>query len=295
MKANNQTKVRDITIHDLKPLTAKMLDSKIAGDITLNAFLEIQCNRLSESGSLHVYSTIHTSAFVHLKENRSINEAHVLALISSFETDGYLFTVVYVNEKLQIIDGQHRCEAARRKGLPVYFALMPGWGMKEVTILNVNSRNWTILDFMETHAKSGNPNYVRFRDFYEAHDFDITTCQLIVTGRRSGGYAATDSFRLGNMQIDEQQITDAYLKAKKLSCMQDFHPKGWKSRNFVKAMLLLFNTRGYDHDHLVQKFQTYPEVMLVGAKSLRVDEYIQVFLNKYNFRRLKDRIETVMQ
>ncbi|GAA4461808.1 hypothetical protein GCM10023093_07210 [Nemorincola caseinilytica] len=211
--------------------------------------------------------------------------------MNSFERDGYLFTVIYLNERLEIIDGQHRYEAARRKGLPLHFMIMPGWGMREVTILNVNSRDWTITDFMETHAKAGNPNYVRFREFYLAHDFDVTTCQLLVTGRRSGRHASTDEFRKGLMQVDEQQVTEAYLKAKKMASMQPYHPNGWKSRNFVEAMLILLGTKGYDHEHLVLKFKTYPDILLAGAKSLRIEEYLRIFMDKYNFRRMKDKLE----
>jgi hypothetical protein len=169
--------------------------------------------------------------------------------------------------------------------------VMPGWGIKEVTILNMNSRNWTILDFMETHAKAGNPNYIRFKEFFDANEFDVTVCQLIITGKRSGGYASTDEFRLGHMQIDEQHMTDAWLKAKKIAEFRQFHPQGWKSRHFVEAMLSLFAAKGYDQAHMIAKLTTYPELMLIEARSLRVDEYLRVFLDKYNFRRMKDRIE----
>jgi len=130
-----------------------------------------------------------------------------------------------------------------------------------------------------------------FKEFYEAYKFDIITCQLIVTGHRSGGYALTDSFRIGLMQLDEQQITDAYIKAKKIADIAIHHPLGWKSRNFVKAMLALFYVREYYHEHMLLKLQTYPVVMLANAKLLRVDEYLQILLEKYNFRRIKDRIE----
>jgi len=195
------------------------------------------------------------------------------------------------NENMQIIDGQHRFEAAKRSGLPVFFMVMPGWGIKEVTILNVNSRNWTIVDFMETHAKSGNPNYIRFKEFYDAHEFEITVCQLIVAGKRSRGTVSFDKFRNGLMVVDEQQITDAYLRAKKIMELKQFHPHGWRSRNFVEALLILLNTKNYDHAHLFDKLTLYPEVLLVQARSLRVEEYLKLFMDKYNFRRTKNRIE----
>jgi hypothetical protein len=279
-----------IVIRGIKNLTAGMLSHEIVTGTTLAEFLKKECTVLTD-GDFKVYSTKNCTFFKCLEENRFINEAHVRSLMESFEKDGYLFTILYVNEKLQIIDGQHRFEAAKRKGLPVHFMIIPKWGLREVTTLNVNSRNWTINDFMEAHAKGGNPNYVRFKEFFDAHEFDVTVCQLIITGQRTRGHAAIDKFRSGQMQVDEQQITDAFIKAKKMLDFKTFHPHGWKSRNFTEATLVLFNVRGYDHSHMVEKLRNYPELLLQEARSLRVEEYHKIFLDKYNFRKQKNKIE----
>jgi len=281
---------KDIVIRSIKKLTEKALASEIAENTTLGDFLAYKCTTHG-TNEYAIYSTTEWAYFKLLEENRFVNEAHVEALMNSFVKDGYLFTILYVNENMQIIDGQHRFEAAKRSGLPVYFMVMPGWGIKEVTILNVNSRNWTIVDFMETHAKSGNPNYIRFKEFYDAHEFEITVCQLIVAGKRSRGTASFDKFRTGLMIVDDQQITEAYLRAKKIMELKQFHPHGFRSRNFVEAILILLNTKNYDHAHLIEKLTLYPEVLLVQARSLRVEEYLKLFLDKYNFRRTKNRIE----
>lgn len=288
MTATNTTEKR-ISIRSIAELTNEMLRKELSIDIMLGTFLATECQIMAD-GVLSIYLTATHTVFKRLEENRLINEAHVLSLMDSFSKDGHLFTMVFVNEKMEIIDGQHRFEAAKRMDLPVYFMVMPGWGIREVTILNMNSRNWTIVDFMETHAKAGNPNYIRFKEFFDAHEFDVTVCQIIIIGRRSGGHAS-DDFRLGKTQIDEQQLTDAYIKAKKIMGLASFHPNGWKSRHFVDAMLILLNVKGYDHEHMIAKLTAYPELMLKDAKSLRVEEYLRVLLDKYNFRRVKDRIE----
>ena len=289
MEVHN-TAEQEISIRNIRRLTERMLANEITDGMSLGTFLANECTVLT-SGDFKVYSTESWAYFKCLEENRYLNEAHIQALMDSFVKDGYLFTILYVNEKMQIIDGQHRFEAAKRKGLPVHFMVMPGWGIREVTILNVNSRNWTIIDFMETHAKSGNPNYVRFKEFFDANEFDVTVCQLIITGKRSKGYASIDKFRSGQMQVDDQQITGAYLKTKKIIELKPFHPHGWKSRNFVEAMLTLFNTKGYDHGHMITKLTLYPEFLLSAARSLRVEEYLRILQDKYNFRRQKDKIE----
>jgi len=236
-----------------------------------------------------VYKTTDYSGFSRLAENRELDERHVHTLMESFENDGYLFTVLYVNEKLELIDGQHRFEAAKRKHLPIYFIVMPHWGIKEVTVLNVNSRNWKMEDFLNTHAKSGNKNYIAFKEFYDKYSFDITTAQIIISGKRSGK-GAHDDFRSGEMKIDEGQITKAYIKARRIEEFKDFHPLGYKSRNCVEALLTLLNIKGFDHKHMISQLKKYPEVMLFDARSLRIDEYLKILVEKYNYRK-KEKIE----
>ena len=162
-------------------LTAHHQATKLLPTETIGQFLGSKCSRIA-NGTQKVFSTLHWKYFSFLKENRPINEGHILSLMDSFRKDGYLFTIVYVNEQMQIIDGQHRFEAARRLKLPIYFMVMPAWGIREVTVLNVNSRNWTMYDFLASYARAGNINYVRFKEFCDTHTFEITTNQILVLG-----------------------------------------------------------------------------------------------------------------
>lgn len=270
-------------------LTAGFLATKIAGNERLSQFLSKKCGQVS-SATLKIYSTAHMGYFTFLEENRPLNEAHVLSLMDSFVKDGYLFTIVYVNELLQVIDGQHRYEAARRLGLPISFMVMPGWGIREVTVLNVNSRNWTLYDFLVSYTRSGNPNYARFKQFCDQHAFELTTSQLIVTGKRAGRRSPNDSFRSGKLVVSEAQLSDAVSTAGKIADMQLFHPLGWKSRNFVEAMLTLFALKEYSHEGMLERLAAHPDLLLAKARSLRVDEYLKIFVEKYNYRRTHGQI-----
>ncbi len=264
------------------------LSSKVRGKESLSQFLNRKCMRIS-AGEPDLYRTNNLEYFDFLKESRMLNEAHVLSLISSYRKDGYLFTIIYVNEKLEVIDGQHRFEAAKRLGLPVYFMVMPGWGIREVIILNVNSSNWTLNDFLACYAKAGNENYIRFKEFSDSHPFEVTTSQVLMLGGGAAG-GTLDTFRLGKMVVTEQQVEDARKKAAKIADMQLFHPLGWTSRNFVEAMLKLFTLKGYEHLSMLDRLTAHPDVLLAKARSLRTDEYLQLFIDKYNFRRSSGQI-----
>jgi hypothetical protein len=277
----------------VKPLTSELLEKTVVPSTGryLSNFLCDECTVLPFD-DFKVYKTTDYKSFSHLKENRDLDEQHVHTLMESFRKDGYLFTILYVNEKIETIDGQHRFEAAKRLHLPVYFIVMPGWGIKEVAILNVNSRNWKMEDFMNTHAKGGNPHYVVFKKFFDQHEFDITAAQMILLGRRSKQGGSNDDFRTGKMVTTEEGVKSGYIKARKIAEMKDFHPHAWMSGKFVETMLTLFNTKGYDHGHMIHQLKKYPAVVLMNARSLRVEEYISILVEKYNLR-TKEKIEVV--
>lgn len=258
--------------------------------MALKTFLNKYCSIMSLV-QYQIYQTTQYNAITRLQENRDLNEAHVHALMQSFQKDGYLFTILYLNENLEMVDGQHRFEAAKRLHLPVYFIICPGWSIKEVAILNVNSKNWTMEDFMNTHAKSGNVNYVMFKDFFDKHPFDITTCQMIMFGKRSGGpHGVSDEFRSGKMVLEESDAKAANKKADMIEEFKDFHPLAWKSRNFVEAVLKIIRLKGYDQKHMIRQLKNYPDFQLREARSLRIEEYLQLLEAKYNHRK-KDKIK----
>ena len=55
--------------------------------------------------------------------NRKPNELHIKRLISSFK-ERYLFSPILVNEKMQIIDGQHRFLSAKELNLPINYLVV---------------------------------------------------------------------------------------------------------------------------------------------------------------------------
>jgi len=72
-----------------------------------------------------IFYTTDYSKFNTLAGNRQVNIAHVKKLESSFDEE-YLISPILVNEKFQIIDGQHRFEAAKNLKLPIYYYMIQG-------------------------------------------------------------------------------------------------------------------------------------------------------------------------
>ena len=88
-----------------------------------------------------VNSTNDYSKFKTLQGNRNVNSLHIRRLKESFK-EKYLLSPIVVNQNYEIIDGQHRFEAAKELNLPVNFIICNDYSLKEVQLLNTNMKNW---------------------------------------------------------------------------------------------------------------------------------------------------------
>lgn len=90
--------------------------------------------------NLTVLRTNDYEKFNHLSGNRIINELNLAKIKKSME-ENFLISPILVNEHLEIIDGQHRLQAVKELGFPVYYFVNKGYGLKEVQALNSNGKN----------------------------------------------------------------------------------------------------------------------------------------------------------
>lgn len=269
---------------ETKKLTSELLNqTKVAHNTYLRTFLKNYCKQSDLASNIFV--TTNLTLFTLLEENREVNPAHVAALVRSFK-ENYLPTIVYVNEYLQVIDGQHRVEAARKTAKPVIFCIQPGWGIKEVQILNVNSKNWTGEDFMVSFARTGNENYIQFRELFEKSHFPITILLSIVRNKPGDrGHDSKQIFIAGKLLFTEEMKLNALNRVAKIHEIGMYHPNGKSKRSFVDAVLSFISLPGYDHQLFLRQLRSYPDELLLQAKQLTEKAYFEIFEKVYNFKK----------
>lgn len=97
----------------------------------------------------------------------------------------YLICPIIVNEKMEIIDGQHRVEAAKHLNLPVYYIITDG-GLRQVQMLNANSKNWTIEDYINSYCDTGSESYKIYKEFKEYYKLPNKVCLTLLSGGDAG-------------------------------------------------------------------------------------------------------------
>jgi len=93
-----------------------------------------------------------------VKENRGINPKHVEGLVESMKTLDLNVPILVkkgVDNRLLIIDGQHRFEATKRLGKAIYYIEVASEvNIQQMRQLNENQSRWLTNDYLESYVKS---------------------------------------------------------------------------------------------------------------------------------------------
>lgn len=227
----------------------------------------------------NVYRTFDYDMFKYMHGNRKVRPNHLTKLIKSFK-DEQLLVPIIVNEKMEIIDGQHSFNAAMAVKGPIYFIIADGYGLRQVQKLNENNVNWSVDERMHSYCDSGLEDYVTYRDFKIKYAFGHQETIALLLGSTS---SFTQVFNDGNLKISN--LAKATELAEKIIQFKPYY-KGYKRKSFVYAYIQLVNkVKGFDHDEMIKKVARQSTLMVDCTNK---DEYLRLLEKIYNFHRGKN-------
>lgn len=97
-----------------------------------------------------VYETKDYSRFKIIDGNRELD--HVAKVKKSIEKVGYLYCPILVNEKWEIVEGQHRYTACKELGLPIMYVMQNGLSIKQVQALNTCAKQWNTKNHIHAYS-----------------------------------------------------------------------------------------------------------------------------------------------
>jgi hypothetical protein len=229
--------------------------------------------------------------FKTLDGNRPVNEGHVRRLMESFKRK-YLKTPIFVNSKNYVVDGQHRLEAAKRLGLPVYYLKVNGYELTEVQMLNTNNKTWMKSDYLNSYCNLGSKPYLQLREFSDNYpDFNLGTAEVIFTNSLSGadknnfvsigkGHSVRRIRPFEEGLLETKDLGKAYENAGKLMQYKPLFD-GFNTKTFVKIMISLFKKKNFDHETMIRKLEIQPGAL---KKCATADQYISLIEELYNYK-----------
>lgn len=223
-------------------------------------------------------------------ENRLTQETRdsrcsVAALAKSMKERGYLTAFpVIVDSEMRVYDGQHRLLAAKMAGVPVYYVVNNSIKIDDVRTAGAIARKWTLLDYIGSYVRAGNPHYQRLHVITAASPFDIGIARNIWAAAYSG---SKDNF--SSAIKDGSFVLTAEIEAKynellqRLTEIQSFSPGFVQTSRAALGALSLLSHPEYDHGRMKEKLG-YQSTRIVRCFSS--EEYSRLLYDIYNYKAL---------
>lgn len=207
-----------------------------------------------------IRSTDDYTVFNTVKGNRTVRPTHVKRLRLAIGTDpeSIKYNPLLVNEKWEVIDGQHRLEAIKQLELPVYYVQVKGLRLDNVQQLNSISKQWQPVDYARAFALLGNKNYAKYLEVKNNKELSINHDSLM-------RYLSLDNpitsvaFNEGKLRVDD--FNRSWQLLIQLREVGQFYPR-YNIRSFALAFLRFAREDHYDHVRMLAQLKKY------GAKYL---------------------------
>jgi hypothetical protein len=154
-----------------------------------------------------VLITSNYGKFKRLDGNRKLTQARAKKIKKSIQEVGYIPSPIITNEKYEVIDGQGRLQALQELELPVYYIVIPGIGIEECIAMNVNTSNWSVMDYIESHAETGNISYVYLLNLMKAHGKKLNQRVILsLSANKFDGIICSTSLFCPEIEKDVQRL-----------------------------------------------------------------------------------------
>ena len=230
------------------------------------------------------------SKFSFLVDNRQTARTHINKLKDAIQRNPEILEVqpILVNEKLEIIDGQHRFVAASELGLPISYTLVKGLNINTAREMNVLQRRWHMDDYAMSYAKAGDLNYKAYNEYRREHPGISGSLLITIMASSESGHPTTD-FRSGKFVIKREQADIEWLLAELEHIKEITNGEIPLSRAFVQALTKCIDNADFIYDTFLANLRTKPESFhrtSVVRDSLRMIEDIYNFKKSTNILRL---------
>lgn len=225
---------------------------------------------------MEIKKTKDYKSFRVLNGNRPVNTKHVSKLVQSMKKNLY-DSPIQVNERMEVVDGQHRLAALQLLGLPVSYYISKGSNLNTVQVLNSHSMNWNPTDYLESYISKGKQEYIEYKNFIDKYNLTHSIALHLLTGISKNANA---EFNSGNLKI--KNLKWASSVAEKINIVSQVYP-GAKRRTFCQALAKCLGNPSFSFDEFMRKL-SYQRAKMYDCS--KVEQYLELIEEIYNFKRI---------
>lgn len=273
--------------------------------VLLNAITKLYGNPEIRVSNI-VFKINNPGIFKKLKGNRKVCKNQRDEIVKSILKIGKVVNPIVVNEKMEVIDGQHRLSALQeiidRGYPPVEFEFIVENGLEADISVNMNQTmaTWKFIDFITYYESLGNENFERLVILLEKYpEFSLSTLVSVATqlyGSSNNGYSAK-IIKNGLLEFPEedyQKACEELDKLKKIAFPQDTSArfKGVQHRDRLHSAILYLLLNGFKTSRFINGFDRADNNLL---RTGNFKSCVETAVNIYNRGKGRKRLITAEQ
>lgn len=255
-----------------------------------NVISLMQDARMGDNVVSQVYETRDYSKFATFKENREPD--HVGRIVANMIEYGAIqkpiVCTIHPNYpgKLVIVDGNNSFCARIQLNLPIPYIVLKDATQREMTALNLVSKNWTNRNYVDLYSSLGYKDYMVFKSMLtEYPDFTCRSIEYILRLSTTNDNNRSEERQHHTLQrglfkckdtIRSHEIIEFLMEVKKI---ENGNSRVFKADFFVAAIVRLFNYKPFDPERMLRKFRAFPSLI---RKQIDATGYIEMCENIYN-------------
>ena len=214
--------------------------------------------------------------------NRAVKESNLKKLDKSVRENGWLIHPILVNEKMEVVDGQHRLLYAREHDLPVYYTMVEGLDTQDCVVMNNSRSAWTILDYIAYYAEKGNDNYIILKSMVNTYSFlPVSVITAVAKGAVSAGNSSS-TIKTGKFEISSTEYKTAIAKLDFLEkCSPYILRNPGRASGLFFAVAFAYDCPGVDRNVLLKRIQNDMGIITPPANTEMAVKGIEEL---YNYR-----------
>lgn len=240
--------------------------------------------------------------FKHIAGNRELSTGNINAIAAQIQLRGQQQPII-VNERYEIIDGQHRLEACKKLKMPVQYIKKDGANIADVISTNIVGKKWTTSDYINRFAAEGNKNYIQLQNFLSLareKGFAPSVALAIAKGSATKNryymyedgkirkhnaqcgskrlYSVGDTLQMGEFQMDSMSSAINRMNIILKFAEWEFYSKS----GFVLALIQCMRIKEFDVKRLLESARHHRRKFTNEATT---DNFAQMIEEVYNYRR----------
>lgn len=225
-------------------------------------------------------STNNYSLFTPHPKQRPIRDSHVQFLMGQMRKRGFLSSFplmcVKVGQKIVVVDGHHRLEAAKNLGIILYYNVEGLDCLDAIGDVNASNSRWVLADFVRSHVVDGKPDYITLQKYVDCGVAVVMAASLLA-GHSAGSNNVTSALVNGTFKVKTTRHIDIILSIR--DTMHGYND-AVSTSNFMKALSLCLWLPEFDHTIFLRTLKRYPMML---QRLSNIHDFLKSIEAVYNY------------